>query len=440
MSTSRSFAKAPTVSAASGVVERRQVLSVGEVLNETFEVRALLGEGGMGQVFEAHDLVLNRRVAIKVMWPHVAASIRDEARALAALRHPCMAAVYSVGNHCDVEYLVMELIHGASLSELIDSRRAEGTAFELDEALRILAGVADGLGAVHRAGIAHRDVKPANVMVAPDDRLVLMDFGIFQSMGDQSEHLELSGSPPYMAPEVVANDVQPGELFLADVYSFGVLAFELLTGRAPFRGSVAGVFSAHLSDPVPDIAQLRPDVPPRLTALVRELLEKRPEDRPQSMEAVAWRVRDVRRRASIAPPRRLTVLIAEDDEANVVVMKSLVQIAAPEAEVLVARNGREAIDALRRHKPHLLLLDLHMPRMSGVEVCMYVNGLPPGGHVCTIVAVSADADARDVDLLRRLGVARYIPKGDALREHLPALIDEAKRKLTATADAHPASR
>jgi two-component system response regulator (stage 0 sporulation protein F) len=159
---------------------------------------------------------------------------------------------------------------------------------------------------------------------------------------------------------------------------------------------------------------------------VRELLAKSPEDRPQTMEAVAWRIRHGGRRTSVPPPFRLSVVIADDDEANALVLTALVHGAAPEANVFVAANGREAVQLLRRRRPQLLLLDLRMPGMNGMEVCMYSSGLPATEHPCTIVAMSAYAEAHDVELLEQLG-ARYVPKGSALVAALPEIIAEAKR-------------
>ena len=413
----------------SAVVEVNGLLPMGSILSDTFEIRSLLGEGGMGQVYEAHDLVLNRRVAIKVARPHITTPIRDEARALAALRDPCTATVFAVGKHDALEYVVMELISGVSLERRLGAHAAAGTLMEIDEALAILARIADGLATVHRAGIAHCDVKPGNVMLASGERVVLMDFGIFQPVYEESEGRILSGSPPYMAPELFTKTVLPGELFLVDVYAFGILAFELLAGRAPFSGNVMRIINGHLTEQVPDLATLRPDAPPHVRATVRELLAKSPEDRPRSMDAVAWRIRNGGRRTTIPAPTRLSVVIADDDESHTFVLKALVEVIAPEASVFVAANGRDAVELLRRRRPHLLLLDLQMPGMNGLEVCMYLTELPGTEHACTIVAMSAHAEPRDVELLEQLG-ARYVPKGRELSEALPAIIASVRRSRT----------
>lgn len=409
--------------------EGRNILRIGELLSDTFEIRSLLGEGGMGQVYEAHDLVLNRRVAIKIPWRHVPTTVRTEARALAALRHPSMVAIHGVWKHDGLEYAVMERIYGESLETHLEQRNAAKNPFTVGEVLEILAGVAEGLSEVHRAGIAHRDVKPANIMVAPGNRLVLMDFGIFQPEIDYTKPKDVSGSPWYMAPEAIANAVQPGHLHLLDIYSFGILAFELLTGNVPFPGdSVMKVVQDQLHTLAPDLAPLRPDAPARLCALVAELLAKAPHDRPQAMDDVARQLRRMRRTTD-PPPARLSVVIAEDDPNSAITLQALVLHHAPGADVRLAVDGQQALELVRRMAPHLLLIDLNMPKLSGVEVCMYLRGTR-GAEKCTIVSMSAHAEDEDLALLEHLGIASYIPKGEQLAEQLPSVIADVKKRLS----------
>lgn len=273
------------------------LFSVGEVLNDVYEIRRLLGEGGMGQVFEAHDLVLNREVAIKAYWPTVYSAssglLRREAQALAAIQHPGLASVFTMGLHADTEYLVMERIRGVPLDELMKQRHRLSERVPLGEAIRIVLALADVLHAVHAAGCLHRDVKPGNVMLAGRERVVLMDFGLFLPEGELSGRTLLAGSPGYMAPESILDRVLPGAGHLVDLYALGVIAFELLAGRIPFPAdSLDQILDHHLHASPPDLAALVPDVPPRLAALTRELLSKEPYDRPDSEELV-WRLRAI---------------------------------------------------------------------------------------------------------------------------------------------------
>jgi serine/threonine-protein kinase len=270
----------------------------GELLDETYEIRRLLGEGGMGQVFEAHDHALNREVAIKAYWPSNHASrsglLRREAQALAAIHHPGLATVFTVRRHRGMEFMVMERIRGLGLDELMRERRRMNDRLPTREAIRILVAIAEVLQAVHAAGCLHRDVKPGNVMLAGRERVVLTDFGIFLPEGELNQRALVAGSPGYMAPESILDNVRPGAGHLIDLYALGVIAFELLTGRPPYQtGNVQALFIMHISTPIPEVSPLAPDVPPRLATLTRELLAKDPYDRPDS-EEVVWRLHAAR--------------------------------------------------------------------------------------------------------------------------------------------------
>jgi serine/threonine-protein kinase len=259
----------------------------GAVLEATYELRRVLGAGGMGQVLEAWDRHLRRRVAIKTPWTTVdPRSLLAEAQALASIRHPGVPAVHAIGVHGGYPFVVMERIFGTSLFAYQQHRR--GQQLELEEVLHLVRGLAEILVAVHAAGVAHRDIKPDNVMIAPAQRIVLIDLGLMLPEVDVLREGDHSGgTPQYMAPETIAGDVARGEAHLVDVYGLGVLTYELLAGRPPFQDrSTVRVLRAHLATEPPDVRDTRPDTPPRLASLVRSMLAKRPADRPASMEEV----------------------------------------------------------------------------------------------------------------------------------------------------------
>lgn len=265
----------------------RPLLMLGSLLAGTYELRSLLGSGGMAQVFEAHDLKLDRVVAIKVARPASSEALRMEGRMLAAVRHPSIVAVFHAGTHQGVEYVVMERIAGRSLRAHLDRTWQEGGRVAIHAAVELLVALATALAAVHDAGLAHRDFKPDNVMLAPGDRVVLTDFGLTLPEflpGDG----HVAGSPSYMAPEIIALGVHPGAGHLVDLYALGIVAYELLTGQTPFeRDHWLKTLQAHLTEPPRDPRELRPDVPDALARLVLELLAKEPEDRPDTAEWVA---------------------------------------------------------------------------------------------------------------------------------------------------------
>lgn len=297
-------------------------------------------------------------------------SVSAEARALAALRgHPSIVTVHALGVHRGIEYAVMDWIDGITLEERLERAYAERAPLGIAEVVRVGAAVAEGLAVVHAAGMAHRDVKPGNVILAPDDRIVITDFGIFQPECEREESTILWGTPEYMAPEASCGQIVPGEMFLVDVYALGVVLFEMLTGSVPFHGgSAAHVMSMHLTELVPDPRVTRPDAPRELAALVRGLMAKAPRARPQGMREIAWQLRHLR--GDVARRRGpFSTLIAEDNPATAAILASLVGEGARDGEIRVARDGREALEMVQERPPDLLVVDLHLPVMSGLELC-----------------------------------------------------------------------
>jgi serine/threonine protein kinase len=232
---------------------------------------------------------LKRAVAVKVLREDVATQdvarlrFEREAQAVAAISHPNITSVFRVGRLDDgVPYFVMEYIEGRRLGALIESRGA----FEVEEARRVLASVAAALKAAHKKGVVHRDLRPDNVMLETEsDRVVLMDFGLAALAAPEvtstvrlTKPGERLGDPSHMSPE----QLRGGPVTQAsDIYAFGVLAYEVLTGAGPFRArSDAEVGAAHLSAEPPPLQELRSDVEPGLAALVRRCLAKSPEHRP----------------------------------------------------------------------------------------------------------------------------------------------------------------
>lgn len=404
-------------------------LDVGDVVAGTYELRAVLGTGGMGTVFEAQDRELNRRVALKASHPHLDPQLlRREAQALAAVRHPGMVTVHAFGIHGEIPYLVMERLYGLDLATHLVKRRDVGQGLGIAEALEILVPLAETLAAVHRAGLAHRDVKPANVMLATGQRVVLMDFGVFTPERAGRSNT-FSGTAAYMAPETISADVEPGQAYLVDIYAFGVLAYELLAGRRPFeREGVGRILHQHLASIPPPMAGVRPDVPPALTKLVMELLEKDPGARPTSMDGVAQRLRALRG-AEAPASRPLRALVVDDDAAIARLLAARIKAAVPTVAVRIAGDGEQALSAIAAEPPDLLVVDLHMPRMNGVELCMHLHGMRLMED-CTVVATSAGAQPTDVALLGQLGIAHFLPKDGELGAKVSQLAVRLQARFT----------
>jgi eukaryotic-like serine/threonine-protein kinase len=400
----------------------RASFAVGELVAGCYEVQRILGAGGMGVVYEAHDRLLNRRVALKVA--RVAdGSLRREAQALAALRHPSMVSIYAMGTHDGVEFLAMELVRGRTLYEYAwHEQQQRRQPLPIAEVLELLIGIAEGLAAIHASGISHRDVKPSNIMLAPGNRIVLMDLGLFKPEFEARDII--AGSPEYMAPEACHGRVAPGAGHLVDLYALGVIAYELCAGVPPFRAaSPMETLRLHVEQPVPDVRQARRETPDELAALIVELLAKAPSDRPGNVDEVLGRLRALKtRHERRPPPKRLSVLIVDDDRELAETLSHVVRATVSDAEVTVAPDGEAAFASLLKNMPELLLLDLGMPRMNGLELCMTLRGSGLGRR-CRIVAMTGEARARDRELLRQLGVTDCLQKGPSLPRTLIDIVN-----------------
>ncbi len=404
---------------------RADIFKPGQVLNGVYHVVSVIGSGGMGQVFEAHDVSLDRRVAIKAAWPTTTPGrLREEARALAAVRHPSMVAVYAMSRHEATDFLVMERLYGIGLDEHIDTRKRAGEIFRVDEVLDIVRGITDGLHAIHRAGLAHHDVKPENVMIAPGGRVVLLDLGIGLAEVNAGDDLRIEGSPAYMAPEVISRAMHPGAAHLADLYALGLISYELLAGEPPFDGeTVMAIWNQHLRSPVPDVRRLRHDIPRRLGELICELLSKDPGERPQSAESVLWYLDSIRPRMSIRQSGEMSanILVVDDEESALQGIGMLVREGAPGVDVRTATDGEEALALVRQRMPDVLVTDLDMPRMNGIELCMHIRGMRAADRVA-IIAISGTADVHDRQLLQSLGITRFLTKDADQLEKLPTML------------------
>lgn len=267
----------------------------GTLLEGRYDVGPRLARGGTAGVYRAVDQRLERTVAVKIMHAHLSEDpafvdrFAREARAAARLSHPHAVSVLDQGRTDDgLVFLVMEYIEGGTLRDVL-RRKA---FLRPGEALEILAGIADGLAAAHRAGLIHRDIKPENVLMRPDGAVKVADFGLSRAADQHTTSGAVLGTVAYAAPELVTEQ-RVGTR--SDVYSFGILAWEMLTGRRPFDGSPWAIAQAHAQRPVPSLLEAVPGLDPRLADAVSRWTSKEPSLRPESAVELLREISDLRR-------------------------------------------------------------------------------------------------------------------------------------------------
>ena len=269
-------------------------------LGASYTLDRELGGGGMSRVFMAEDTVLGRSVVVKVLPPEMASGVsierfKREISLAARLQHPHIVPLLSAGETGGLPYFTMPFVEGESLR----ARLARGAEIPIKEAVRLLREVASALAYAHRKGVIHRDIKPENVLIT-EQHAVVTDFGVAKAIsaatqadGDGLTAVGVAlGTPAYMAPEQVAGD--PATDHRADIYAFGVIAYELLAGRAPFTGRPAqALMAAHVIETPEPLNRRRSGIPEQLAALVMRCLEKSPDNRPQSAEHILRSLDDV---------------------------------------------------------------------------------------------------------------------------------------------------
>jgi len=255
-----------------------------------YEVLEELGSGGMGRVYRARNVALDRVVALKTLAPQFSADegfvrrFQKEARAAARLNHPSIVQIYDFGNEDGVYYLAMEFVDGSSLRTLLKKFR-----FRERDALLVMRHTVAALAVAHAEGIIHRDIKPDNIMLtARGDKVKLVDLGIAKTLGEDQSLTQTGqavGTPDYIAPEQIRGlrniDAR------ADIYSLGATYFQLVTGHAPYQGtSGAMVMSMHLTDPLPDPRMYEPTLSEGLVRVLRKMMAKERDDRYPDVQAL----------------------------------------------------------------------------------------------------------------------------------------------------------
>jgi serine/threonine-protein kinase len=387
----------------------------GSILDGVYRVQRVVGRGGMGIVLLARDELLAREVAIKIISPDRVTSERaresflNEARAMASVRHENVVQIYAYGQYEGLPYFVMEYVPGTDLGTWIDECAARGVSPSIDETLGILDQVCRGLAAIHARGVVHADVKPGNVLIGPAFRVAVTDFGLFRALGEKDASELVVGTPAYIAPEVVYSRAPVFDP-RADVYAVGVIAYEMLTGRMPLPiDDVPTLFDVHLKHvSVTPPSEVRPELPIALDAVVLRALDRdvgRRYATPEELRRAFFRARsDLGKRMHA---RRILV-VDDDDHARAMVRETL-SVAFPNAMIAEVTDGVEALAHLERHGADLVVLDLDLPHLNGVELTAAVRGIPHLEKV-PIVVITGHGGSADWRVLQKFGADGFLMK------------------------------
>ncbi len=396
-----------------------------------YEIQGVLGRGAVGVVYKGFDAAIDRGVAIKVITKasldpeelkHVVGRFRHEARAAGRLVHPRIVQIYDYGEDDQIAYIVMELVNGKTLQQHL----SQGDSYEIRESGEIIRQLLDGIGHAHSEGVVHRDIKPSNIMINNDGRIKISDFGIARTeTSELTQAGDVLGTLHYMAPEqFLGAEVDA----LADLYSIGVIAFELLTGKKPFAGGTVEVMQQALNQVPENPSRLNSSLSPLIDRVLQTALAKKKDARFASAKEFSAALREaieVSLSLDARPPapktaaasgaallgaarllhaapaarggampaqdlvqpvagdsaisldrsvRKARLLLVDDEERILSALKSLFR---DRYHVFTTTDGNKALDFMRKHFMHVIISDQRMPAMLGVDLLRQSREISP---------------------------------------------------------------
>jgi len=399
----------------------------GRVIADIYRVIGSLGTGSMGMVLLARDEKLDRRVAIKFIRGDLLdaafrARFTDEARAMARVNHPNVLHVYAFGEHEGVPYFVMEFVDGTTLEQWLARMPSP---IDIEIALRILDETCDGVSAIHAADTVHRDLKPGNILLDTKLKPRIADMGLaILRRDDGVRKPEIAGTPAYMAPEIAfGREIEPWHRVRADVYSLACVAYELLTGRAPFQAETqVALMLKHASVPVPPPSSVRPALPPEVDDAILRAMAKNPTERTPTV--------DVFRRELMATleksPDPERILVGEADAESREAIRIHLELKFPDAQVDCFADGVGVVAAFARTIPTVVVLDLCMSGLDGFQVTEWIRAQEESKRI-PIIILTASGGPEQWKRLAALGADGFLVKPVSL-DDVVALVRRSLRE------------
>jgi serine/threonine-protein kinase len=375
-----------------------------------YRIERVLGVGGMGVVALALDEQLDRHVAIKFVKralfavPEARGRFVAEARAMARLSHRNVLAVYAFGEHEETPYFVMEYVDGRTVEQWLTAQ-PNGAPPPVEEAIRIMEQACLGVAAIHASGTIHRDLKPSNLLVDTSFRVAVGDFGVSRMIELGSGPSILVGTAAYMAPEAAFGEA-PIHEEARDIYALGCIAYELLTGRTPFLGeSDMNVLAQHVLQ-VPELPSVRrPGLPTGYDDVVMRALAKEPDDRYATVEA--FRQALLTEAGGTSDPAR--ILVADDDPDWRHILVDALVARFPASVIDQFADGALALEAFRKQPYSVVLVDLEMPEMDGLQLTGLLRNVD-SAHGTPIIVMTAAGGPREWKRLSAIGADAFLVK------------------------------
>lgn len=368
------------------------------LINDRYQLGAILGGGSMGNVYTGTDLLTGETVAIKQLrveltanYPKMVERFLREGEALHRLNHPNIVKMLATADAGQEHFIVMEYVSGGSLADLL----AQQPQLPVDRVVSIGLELSDALSRAHHLHILHRDIKPANILLAADGTPRLTDFGLARigQMPGLTETGSILGTFFYLSPEAVENR-EVNER--SDIWSFGVVLYEMLIGRVPFYGdSPFEVIWAIKNQPLPILENLRSGIPASLANLIRRMLRKDNPARVDSARQVGVELENIQKElaardeaAGGAPSAttKIRVLIADDHAVVRQGLRMFIDLQEDMEVVAEGTNGAEAIQLTTQYQPNIVLLDLVMPQIDGVEATRKIKAVCPSTRVLILTS------------------------------------------------------